>query len=84
MSTENDPLYEAKKTLTEWEEARQKTQEILRQFMVSGSLGPGGKIPMPERILDSQGRLEIEDAERIEKEKWEAHQEAIAKLRRLA
>ena len=52
--------------------------------MVTGLLGPDRKNPMPQRILDAQGWRETEEEERIEKEKWDAHQEVVDKLRPLA
>jgi len=82
MHSPESSFNEQHKALTiEWEQAIQETQRVKRQFVTSGNLGQGGKIMWPERILDSQGLREISEAERVEKQKWDAMQAFNARYR---
>jgi len=63
-------------SLQTWEEARTEENRIRSQYVASGSIGPGGTIRWPEKMLDANGVKEIENAARQTQEKWDAHQDA--------
>ena len=71
-------------TLREYKEAWGKADEVRSQYIATGSIGPGEKIRWPPKVLDTKGLQEIEEADRIVNEKWDAHQAAIDAWRRQA
>ena len=78
MSTLEDRVLQ---TLQEYQEARRYADSIRGLYIASGSAGPDGKLPWPEKVLDATGIEEIQEADDIEQQKWNAHQIAIKSLR---
>ena len=70
----------AKETGDELEAAHEETNRIRARYVATGPGGPDGRVTWPERILDADGIRQIEQAEKCEQEKWDAHQEAIRRL----
>ena len=74
---------EARRTLAEWERAKQEADAVRGQFVFTGPVDASGRIGSPERVLDTAGMAEIQQAEAKVREKWEAHQQTIMTWREL-
>jgi len=79
---QNKLVAEVRRTLSEWDAARQEADRVRGQFVASGPVQRGSRIQWPERILNEQGVKDIHAAEAVEQEKWNAHQEAITAWRK--
>ena len=79
MTTEDAAYQKVRQTLETWELARQEADRVRRQYMTSESLDTSGQrqIRMPPKIWNEEGMKEVQSADAMETEAWEAHQQAI-------
>lgn len=83
MSDSEDLVHKVRRSLSEWDRARQDAYRVREQFAATGGQDEQGSFQNPARVLDAQGLADIQAADDVAEKKWNLHQTALEEWRAL-
>ena len=82
-SYKNKAYEELRLALQEMEQADGEKVEVIKQYVYSGPVGEGERIPSLPKVLDSNGLREIKEAEKNCEHAQEKFDEALRRYKQL-